>query len=156
MRTLRFALLLTAAAALLLAACTGESQLPEATGKGIVRAINAISTSPDIVFRIEERTIASLSYKVASSGARYDDLEYTFNFDADLGGEAGLTRIASFPLDVIKDTSYTFVVSGSLAAPDITLWELVGAYRALANKGAWSPLSLEPSGASGASRTPPR
>jgi hypothetical protein len=115
--------LLCSLAALLLAACTGESQLPEATGKGIVRAINAIPTSPDIIFRIEERTIDSLGYKVASSSARYDDLQYTFNFDADLGGETGLTRIASVPLDVIKDTSYTFVVSGSLAAPDITLWE---------------------------------
>jgi hypothetical protein len=107
----------------LLAACSGESELPEATGKGSIRAINAIPTSPDIVFRIEERTITSLSYKVASSGARYDDLQYTFNFDANLGGETGLTRIASFPLDVVKDTSYTLVVSGSLAAPDITLWE---------------------------------
>jgi hypothetical protein len=108
---------------LLLAACSGESELPEATGKGSIRAVNAISTSPDIVFRIEERIIASLSYKVASATSRFDDLPYMFNFDADLGTETGLTRIASYPLDVIKDTSYTLVVSGSLAAPDITLWQ---------------------------------
>ena len=41
-------------AMLLLTACSGESQFPEPTGKGTFRAINAISTSPEMVFRLEE------------------------------------------------------------------------------------------------------
>lgn len=113
----------TCIAAAALGACTGESSLPVATGEGSVRAINAIKTSPAINFLIEERTIASVEYKGATSTASYDDLDYTFNFEVRLAGDTTSTRVASQYLDVVRDTDYTFVVTGDIAAPTITLWE---------------------------------
>jgi len=121
--------LIACLAALVVAGCSGETKLPSPTGKGNVMAINAISTSPSIAFLIEERSIASVNYKNASTITEYDDLDYTFNFEALLPpdpadtGANQPTRIASQHLDVIKDTTYIFVLSGSLAAPTLTLWE---------------------------------
>lgn len=109
--------------ALALAACGSESSLPEATGKANVRAINAIKTSPEIVFLIEERGIDSVVYKQMSSAASWDDLSYTFNFDVLFFGDDARTRVASMPLDLVADKDYTFVLSGAVAAPTITLWE---------------------------------
>lgn len=108
---------------LVLAACSGETQLPEATGEGTVRAINAIRTSPSISFLIEERRIAAVEYKDASVTTAYDDLEYTFNFEALLAGDAEPTRIASQFVDVVRDMSYTFLLTGDLATPTLTVWE---------------------------------
>jgi len=119
-RFTRFAAIFSALA---LAACGSDSSLPEATGKGTVRAINAIKTSPEIVFLIEERDIAAVSYKQASSTSSWDDLSYTFNFDARFFGDDARTRVASMDLDVVADKDYTFVISGALAAPTISLWE---------------------------------
>jgi hypothetical protein len=116
-------------AVLVMAGCSGETKLPEATGKGSVMAINAISTSPPITFMIEERAIASVAFKNASAPAEYDDLDYTFSFEALLPPDPGddgqntPTRIARQHLNVVADTSYAFVVSGSLNAPAITVWE---------------------------------
>ena len=115
--------------ALVIAGCSGDTKLPEATGTGSVLAINAISTSPSIAFLIEERAIASVDFKNASTPATYDDLDYTFSFEAllppdpDDTGPNTPTRIASQRLDVIRDTTYAFVISGALAAPTITVWE---------------------------------
>jgi hypothetical protein len=123
---------LAIAAALTLAGCGGESRFPEATGEGSVRAINAIPTSPEIGFLIEERRIGNIDYKSSSGKSRYDDLEYTFNFEAVIPNsmlpdvdEAGssLRRIASRLIDVVRDTSYTLVISGDLLDPTVTLWE---------------------------------
>ncbi|MDH3533338.1 MAG: DUF4397 domain-containing protein, partial [Gammaproteobacteria bacterium] len=120
---MRRTLLITGAlAALLLQGCTTESAFPEATGKGTVRAINAIKTSPSISFLIEQRSIASADYKSATAPQQYDNLEYRFNFEATFPG-TGRERIASRFVDVIADKDYTFVVSGSLANPAVTLWE---------------------------------
>ena len=110
-------------AALAIAACGGESQLPEATGKGTVQAINAISSSPTVAFLIEERNAASIEYKNGSGVLDYDDLDYTFNFETILDSSTGISRIASQPLDVIKDTLYTMVLGGDLSNPTVTLWE---------------------------------
>ena len=44
--------LLAILAAAAIAGCGGDSALPEASGDGTVRMINAIPTSPDFGFRI--------------------------------------------------------------------------------------------------------
>ncbi len=110
-------------AILILAGCTTETQLPNATGKGSVQAINAIRTAPQLSFLIEERTVSGIDYKDSSGTTSYDDLEYTFNFEAILEGDTQTTRIASQFLDVVKDTTYTLVISGQLANPTVSVWE---------------------------------
>lgn len=110
-------------AAVLLSACTGESAFPEATGKGSVRAINAIEASPEISFLIEERLIGGVGYASVIQGQQWDDLEYTFNIEVRLAGDTQRTRVASQIIDVVADTEYTLLISGSLANPDITVWE---------------------------------
>ena len=97
----RFFLLSGCLSALLITACTDGSTFPDPTGKGSVRAINAISTSPTITFLIEERAIGSMAYKTASSKAAYDDFEYIFNFEALLPGDTVNTRIASQTIQVV-------------------------------------------------------
>jgi hypothetical protein len=119
----RFLTLAAAFSALALAACSSESSLPEATGKGTLRAINTIKTSPEIVFLIEERSIDTVSYKQASSSTTWDDLSYRFNFDVLFFGDTERTRVARVDLDVVANKDYTFVIGGALAAPTITLWE---------------------------------
>ena len=119
----RFLLLSGCLAALLISACTSGSKFPDPTGKGSIQAINAISTSPTISFFIEERSLGNLDFKAASTKTQFDDFEYTFNFDALLAGESEPTRLASQLLQVVKDMGYTFVISGDLATPTITVWE---------------------------------
>ncbi len=120
----RFLILAGCLSALALSACSGDSSFPEATGKGSIRAINAIETSPEFVFLIEEQGLGSVAYKQASSSASWDDLSYTFNFDVFFFGDTTRTRVASVDLDVVADKDYTFVISGAVAAPTITLWEI--------------------------------
>jgi hypothetical protein len=110
-------------AVLITAACSNESKLPTPTGKGSVRAINAISTSPTISFFIEERSIGDVDFKSASNKTPYDDFVYNFNFEALLPNDTERARIASQTLQVVKDMEYTFVISGDLATPTITVWE---------------------------------
>ena len=119
----RFLLLSGCLAALLIAACTSGSKFPDPTGKGSIQAINAISTSPNIAFRVEERSIGNINFKSASSKTPFDDFEYNLNFDALLAGESEPTRIASQLLQVVKDMEYTLIISGDLVAPTVTLWE---------------------------------
>ena len=116
-------LLVAGVALAAIAACSTESNFPEATGKSNVWAINAIPTSPEIRFSIEERTIGAINYAGNTQPGDWDDLQYTFNFDAVIPPETGLTRIASQFLDVVRDMDYIFLVWGELAAPTITLWE---------------------------------
>ena len=110
-------------AAIAIAGCAKESDLPNPTGEGTVRTINAIPTSPEITVLIEERVIGSASFKTLSSATSWDDLEYTFNFQVVLAGDVASTRIGSQFIDVVADTDYTMVLSGALDAPDITVWE---------------------------------
>ncbi len=105
-------------------ACAGESSVPVATGKGSVRTINAIPTSPEFGFLIEERLLDGVSYKSNSSPRNWDDLHYIFNFEVRLAGDITATRVASEALDVVADVEYTFLISGSLATPTITIWEI--------------------------------
>ena len=106
-----------------ISACGSESNFPQATGKSNVWSINAIPTSPEIGFSIEERTIAGIFYTDNSVPQEWDDLEYTFNFDAVIPPEPGLTRIASEFLDVIRDMDYIFLLWGELTTPTVTIWE---------------------------------
>jgi len=119
----RISLLIAALTAIVTSGCSGESSLPTATGKGAVRAINAIPTSPAVNFLIEERQIGSVDYKRSSQTQTFDDLDYTFNFEVTLAGDNERTRVASQFIDFVKDKDYTIVLSGDLSAPDLTLWE---------------------------------
>jgi hypothetical protein len=105
-------------------ACGTESSLPVATGKGSVRMINAIPTSPEIGFLIEERALDGVGYKSNSAPRDWDDLEYTFNFDISLPFELDSRRIASQFVDVTRDIEYTFLVRGSLDATIIDVWQI--------------------------------
>jgi hypothetical protein len=113
---------LIAAAAVLLSAC-GESKLPEPTGKGSIRAINAIPASPSIAFLIERRNIATADYKGATAAARYDDFLYNFNFEVLYPGDTARTNIATQPLQVVANRDYVLVVGGTLDNATITVWE---------------------------------
>ena len=114
--------LLLVFALLAVTACTGESNLPVPTGKGTIRAINTISASPLVNFRIEERVLGTLSYKGASVGARFDDLEFTFNFDVLFLGDINATRVASQLQKIDANKDYTFVLTGAIDNPTITTW----------------------------------
>ncbi|MBT8110923.1 MAG: DUF4397 domain-containing protein [Gammaproteobacteria bacterium] len=118
----RILILLSCTAALLLGACGKDSSLPQATGKANIRAVNAIQSSPEISFLIEERTAGSATYTEATAPVRYDDLDYTFNFQVFFAGEAALRRIASQFIDVEANRDYTLLISGTVASPTITLW----------------------------------
>ena len=107
-----------------LASCTGDTAFPVATGKGTVRAINAIKTAPGITFMIEERLISAVEFKSSTSAQQYDDLEYIFNFEVLFVGDTERQRIASQFLDVVKDKEFTFIIGGALADPTITIWEV--------------------------------
>jgi hypothetical protein len=111
------------AAALLFGACAKESSLPNPTGTGTIRALNAIPNSPEVAFLIEERLLGSVRTKETSNPAEYDDLDYTFNFDTVLAGDITRTRVASQFLDVQADVDYTLVISGAIDAPDVAVWE---------------------------------
>jgi len=119
----RILVVLACAATLLISGCGSDSSLPEATGKANLRAINAIPASPAISFLIEERNIGIMAYKGGTLPARFDDLTYTFNFDTLFAGETSFRRIASQFLDVKAGKNYTFLISGSLATPTITIWQ---------------------------------
>lgn len=119
----RFSFFISCITLVVLVGCSQETSLPDPTGKGSIRAINAISTSPGISFLIEERVLGDVQYKLSSNTQRYDDFSYIFNFEALFPDQIFRTRIASAPLDVVADQEYTFVITGELASPDITVWE---------------------------------
>jgi hypothetical protein len=121
MRTRFIALI--GALALLVSACTGESDRPVATGEAVVRAVNAISTSPDFLFAIEERSIGPVTFSSVSNQNIFDDLDYTFNFEVRLPDFLETQRVASTFVNVERDHEYTFVISGDVEAPTIILWD---------------------------------
>jgi len=124
--TNRISGIVAALAALMLAACDTGSTLPEATGKASIRAINAMPTSPEMRFLIEERALGVVAYKGVSTVASYDDLEYTFHIEIPFAGESSVRRVASQFIDVQAGKDYTLLVSGAVSAPTITIWELDG------------------------------
>ncbi len=115
--------IVTALAALVLVSGCSKTSQQEATGKGTIRGINSIVTSPDLNFMIEERNIGSSAFKGAAGFVEYDDLSYNFNFDIFLPGDSSSTRLATEFIDVVADTEYTLVITGSVANPAILRWE---------------------------------
>ena len=120
----RIVLLLALTTGLFLGACGGGSQLPVATGKASITAINGIYGSPEMNFLIEERAIGQVGYKSTTATVSYDDLEYTFNFDILFAGDTVLTRLASQHIDFVADRHYTILASGTIAAPVTTVWDV--------------------------------
>jgi hypothetical protein len=121
---MRSLLCVLAALAITLTGCAGETKLPVATGKGTVRAVNAIKSSPAFRFLIEERLIGAAEYKNSTTSSQFDDLDYVFNFDVQVAAtDTELTRVARKALTVVKDVEYTFVISGNYKSPAITVWE---------------------------------
>jgi hypothetical protein len=110
------------AAGLALGGCT-ESQRPEATGKGAVRAIHAVPTGADVTFLIEERSLGNLGYKNSIASQEFDDLTYNFNFDTRKPGDTSVSRIASETVTIVPEMDYVFVLTGSIDSPSILLWE---------------------------------
>jgi len=116
------ALIVAVLAAAILGGCA-ETALPEATGKGTINMINAMPASPSVGFLIEERVLGSVGYKVAHGPQPFDDLTYNFNFEYLVLGGTGPIRTATVLLDVVADNEHTFVLTGSVTAPDVTVWE---------------------------------
>ncbi len=106
----------------LLAGACGEGRFPEATGKGVIRGINAIPNSQALQFKIEERIIGVVPLE-SQRNASYDDLSYNFNFDRLILGVDDAGRLATEAVDVVKDTEYTLSITGTHAAPTIVRWE---------------------------------
>ena len=106
-----------------LQACTGDSSLPTPTGKGTIRAINTIEGSPQIGFLIEERQLENVAYKNASAAQRFDDFEYNFNFEVFVLGDTTTRRVATVVQKIDANRDYTFVISGELLTPTITVIE---------------------------------
>lgn len=117
-----FALATTLLLVVAVSACT-ESKLPQATGKGIVRGVNAIVTAPELRFLIEERSVGTINYKDVSAFNAFDDLTYNFNFDLRVAGQLEDDRLATEFIDVIADHEYTVVITGSIANPSSLFWE---------------------------------
>ncbi len=115
-------MIVAALAAAMLGGCA-ETSLPEATGKGTINMINAMPASPSVAFLIEERVLGGVAYKVAHGAQSFDDLTYNFNFEYIVPGDTAPIRTATVFLDVVADNEYTFVLTGSVTAPDVTLWE---------------------------------
>lgn len=103
-----------------------ESNNVVVTGKGSIRAIHAIPDLGTVSFLIEETLLGTLNYKDSSGTSDFDDLEYTFNFDTLLPGDSESTRFLTHTLQVDTDQQYTFVITGSLANPVLTVWQEFG------------------------------
>ncbi|NOX69236.1 MAG: DUF4397 domain-containing protein [Gammaproteobacteria bacterium] len=100
-----------------------KSERKEATGKGAIRGYNALSESFNVNFLIEERSLGVLDYKEGSAVSRFDDLTYSFNFDIAFAGAGAPQRIASVSADVVTNTDYVFLLAGTVATPEILVWE---------------------------------
>ena len=110
---------------LVVIAVTGcaESSRQVATGKGNIRGINAVSTAPEVVFLIEERSLGGVGFKDSRPYRTFDDLSYNFNFDVFLPAELETTRLSTQFIDFQADHEYTVVLTGSIASPSSLFWE---------------------------------
>jgi hypothetical protein len=118
----RTLVLLACAGTLLLGACTSDSKLPEPTGKGSIRAINAIKGSPEIGFLIEERPLGGIAFQQSSEPAQYDDFSYNFNFEIALPGATSFTRVATETLKIDAGGDHILLLTGDVNAPTVTVW----------------------------------
>lgn len=113
---------------LALAGCSGGSQFPEPTGKGTYRGINAVADSPTLEFRVENAGIVTgspfidtVGFRTVSGGQRIDDFEYEFNFDYRFPSEDTPRRLAGLRQKIDADQDYTFVLTGSMANPSVSV-----------------------------------
>jgi hypothetical protein len=111
---------------MLVAACSSSNNNDTVTGKGSIRAIHAVPEIDTVSFLIEETLLATLGFKEASSLSEFDDLEYTFRFEILLPGDTEETVLTSATMKVDTELEYTFVLAGSLASPELILWEQFG------------------------------
>ena len=116
------ALVATLAVVTAVSGCS-ESTREVATGKSNIRGINAIVTSPDVSFLIEERNLGNVDFKDNSGFNSFDDLSYNFNFDLLLPGVLNATRLTTQFIDVLADHEYTVVLTGTIANPSSIVWE---------------------------------
>ncbi len=117
----RIFLILACAGVALLGACTSDSELPNPSGKGTIRAVNAIPGSPDIQFLIEERILGAIGYQDATTPIRFDDFEYNFNFDVRLPGETSSRRVATVLQKVDANRDHVFLLTGDPLSPTVTI-----------------------------------
>ena len=115
-------LLIACLGALILTACTSESGLPTPSGKGSIRALNAIPASPDIRFLIEERLVGSLGYNQSTSQNSFDDFQYNFNFELFLPGFLQAQRVLTFPHKLEAGRNDIFVLTGDPENPTVNVW----------------------------------
>ncbi|MEO1201496.1 MAG: DUF4397 domain-containing protein [Pseudomonadota bacterium] len=108
---------------LALTGCVGDSARPVATGKGAVRMINALDNAPAVGFFIEERFLETVNAQQGSSLQQWDDLEYNFNMEVNVGGELEARRIATETLNVEVDREYALLLTGAFDDPTVTVWE---------------------------------
>jgi len=117
----RILILLACAGVLAATGCTNGSRFPDPTGKGSIRAINAMPGSPVVDLLIEERSIGSVNYKNSTTPALWDDFDYVFNFEAFFPGDAERRRVASTSVKVEKDKEHIFLLTGNVTAPTVTV-----------------------------------
>ena len=118
----RIFLLIACLSALSVTACTSESALPTPSGKGSIRAFNAIPASPDIRFLIEERLVGTIGYNQSTSPNRFDDFEYNFNFELFLPGFLRPERVLTYPHKLEAGRSDIFVLTGDAENPTVNIW----------------------------------
>lgn len=100
-----------------------ETSGKEPTGKGNIRGLNASVSAPSIAFQIGERLLELTEYKQASAAVAFDDLEYILNFDYLFAADTGPTRLVTTTFQLVKDTDYLFIFTGSINAPGSIAWE---------------------------------
>jgi hypothetical protein len=115
-------LLIACLSALIVTACTSESALPTPSGKGSIRALNAIPASPDIRFLIEERLIGTLGYNQSTSQNSFDDFEYNFNFELFLPGFLQSERVLTYTHKLEANRDDIFVLTGDAESPTVNIW----------------------------------
>ena len=114
--------------ATIVSACSGNSSSnqEEVTGEGFISALHAVPDLGPVNFLIEETALASIDYRQLSGISEYDDLTYVFNFDIFLPDAIDFTRLASKEVKVEDGKEYLFALTGTLANPQIILWEQFG------------------------------
>jgi hypothetical protein len=79
-----------------------------------------------VSFLIEETLLSTLDYKDVSGISQYDDIEYTFRYEIVLPGDDDASELGSTTLTVNSEQEYLFVLTGTLDAPELILWEQFG------------------------------
>ncbi|MEO0616614.1 MAG: DUF4397 domain-containing protein [Pseudomonadota bacterium] len=109
---------------LALSACTDTPDSP--SGRGNIRAINALADSGAVQFQIEAVVLDTPDYLSSSAYFSYDSLSYDFNFDYVSGLTDSTIRLATTAFTVVPDTDYTLVLTGTQQSARIITIDLPG------------------------------